>query len=119
MKQFYTQLTEASLRELMQTLTAKTPESKREYVMLTGQTGMFMFHLAMKGIKLPDDVKYTYTTYKKLHNILYISIGKKHDLTKIKVDMNNATYTAMLGTKIIGTSLDVNKAAKMLEKYIK
>lgn len=114
MKQTYSQLTEQDIISFMKDLSFSKPEPKREYVMLTGVTGMFMFDLAMRGIELPKGVTFKYTTFKRVTNILYVSIGKKHDNTKIKIDMSKKTYTALLGTKVLGTRSDVNQAVKLL-----
>ena len=108
----YTQLTEASLKQFMKDLSFKS-EPKREYVMMTGLSGMFLFDFAMRGIELPNGIKHNWVKFKKLPNVLYINIGKKHDNTKIKVDMYNKTYTAMLGTIVLGTTNDVNKTVKL------
>lgn len=90
-------------------------EPKREFVLYTGRTGIFMFDLAIKGINLPKNIRYTYTTFKKLHNILYLNIGLKHSNTKVKIDMNKKTYSSYSGTIKIGDYNTVEKAIKSLK----
>lgn len=111
----YTLLTEKHFIDVMKMLSKKEEPRTRQYVFMTGVEGMFMFDLAIQGIKLPKGITYTTTRFSKLKGFLYLNIGKKHDNTKIWINMNKKTYTAMKGTIKIGTYNNIENAVRALK----
>lgn len=91
---------------------------QRKYVVYTGLHGYFLFNLAMQGLELPKNIKYSHVTFKRIHKYIYINIGNKHDKTKIIINTYDHTYTACLGTEKLGTYNTVNEAVTKLRRYI-
>lgn len=114
----YNKLTKDDIIEVMKLLN-KPSEPRREFVFMTGIEGMFLFDLAMRGIGLPNNVKYTKTTFKHKKGFLYLNIGRKEGNTKMLIDMNNKTYTAYYSTIKLGTTNSAESCVRLyLNKYL-
>lgn len=93
---------------------AKNYEPRRNIVLYTGMEGMFLFDLIMKGIKLPKGIKYSHQSWKKLPGLLYINIGEKYQMWKIKIDLRNKIYSSYFGTVKLG---DFNTIEEAIKKF--
>jgi len=102
-------------RDIKGRFTKGFKSNEREFVMLTGFEEMFMFDLAMQGIKLPTGVTYSKTTFKKLPGVLYINIGRKESFNKIKINMYDKIYSPYLGTVKLGDYNTVDEAVKQFK----
>lgn len=112
--EYYNKATEQDFIDVMK-MFATREEQYKQCVFMTGLEDMLMLDLSMQEIKLPKRVNYTTTSFEKFKGFLYLNIGKKHDNTKIWININKKTYTAIIGTIKIGIYNNVENAIKALK----
>lgn len=112
----YTKLRKEDIIKMMNDLQSQS-SSKREFVCYTGERGMLVFDLAMKGIYLPH---FNYHLYlpKKLHNIIYLSIGRKESNLKVLIKVREKEYIILQGTKEISRHTSIEFLNSKLYKLI-
>lgn len=111
-------MTFEQLKKDLEEITSRCVDNtiSRQWTVYTGERGYFVFNMLMGGIDLPDNISYTYTTYKHIPKVVYLNLGNKHSLDKIKIDVRAKTYTLLKGTEIQGVFNSIKDATRGFNK---
>jgi hypothetical protein len=87
----------------------------KEYIIYTGLVNKWFLDTTFEKLYHNYNVKYYTETYKKCFGLIQVSIGKKHSLNKIIVNLKKdsySRYTLIKNGKKVGNSSDFISALK-------